>query len=137
MNKLITKFAYFPSKGHNEVSIVDMETGDRKTTLWSSTSPSLTYRQVGSGFVITFTAENYLFIITSLLHPRHQESPHSARGLVMTSGQRGQTDQYLLTGGTDQRLRMWSLTEGHTSSMVSPSATDNPDVQFSYKLATD
>uniref|UniRef100_A0A8C0YKV9 non-specific serine/threonine protein kinase n=2 Tax=Cyprinus carpio TaxID=7962 RepID=A0A8C0YKV9_CYPCA len=54
-------------QGNNEVSMWDMETGDRKFTLWASSAPPLSEMQVCCHFCITIHVDNSKYIQNCLL----------------------------------------------------------------------
>ncbi|NXS74382.1 PI3R4 kinase, partial [Pandion haliaetus] len=66
-------------QGNNEVSMWDMETGDRRFTLWASSAPPL-----------------------SELQP----SPHSIHGIYCSPAS---GNPILLTAGSDMKIRFWDL----------------------------
>ncbi|ELT97398.1 hypothetical protein CAPTEDRAFT_159025 [Capitella teleta] len=81
-------------QGNNEVSFWDMETGARQKTLWASSAPPMSQTQA---------------------------SNHSANGLYL-----GVTDgnTFLLTAGSDMRLRYWDLSFPANSHIVVGAASD-------------
>ncbi|CAH1773990.1 unnamed protein product [Owenia fusiformis] len=81
-------------QGNNEVSMWDLETDARYKTLWASTAPALS---------------------------RTQASSHSVNGMHL-----GKTDthQFLLTAGSDMRIRYWDLDYPKNSHIVATAASD-------------
>ncbi|XP_064641912.1 phosphoinositide 3-kinase regulatory subunit 4-like isoform X2 [Lineus longissimus] len=81
-------------QGNNEVSMWDLETGARQKTLWASTAPPLSTTQASS---------------------------HSVNGMYF-----GTTDNssFLLTAGSDMRLRFWDLNFPSNSNIVAGAASD-------------
>ncbi|KDR14050.1 phosphoinositide 3-kinase regulatory subunit 4 isoform X2 [Zootermopsis nevadensis] len=81
--------------GNNEVSVWNLETHCRQTVLWASSSPPLTHTTTNS---------------------------HSVCAMYASS-----TDQspFLLTGGTDMRLRYWDLDTPSDSYLAVPAANDS------------
>lgn len=80
--------------GNNEISMWDMETQSRHRTLWASTKPPLSLTQVCNDSVC---------------------------GMYVGQGDRG---TFVLSGGTDGRLRYWDLCEPEASYIVSHAAND-------------
>lgn len=94
-------------QGNNEVSMWDMETGDRKLTLWASSAPPL-----------------------SELQP----SPHSVHGIYCSAAD---GNPLLLTAGSDMRIRFWDLAYTERSYIVAGGAHDSlhcPSVLYSRKI---
>ncbi|XP_077453778.1 phosphoinositide 3-kinase regulatory subunit 4 [Stigmatopora argus] len=94
-------------QGNNEVSMWDMETGDRKFTLWASSAPPLS---------------------------ESQPSPHSVHGLYCSPAD---GNPLLLTAGSDMRIRFWDLAYPERSYMVAGGANDAlhcPSVLYSRKI---
>ncbi|KAM9723786.1 LOW QUALITY PROTEIN: phosphoinositide 3-kinase regulatory subunit 4 [Menidia menidia] len=94
-------------QGNNEVSMWDMETGDRKFTLWASSAPPL-----------------------SELQP----SPHSVQGIYCSPAD---GNPLLLTAGSDMRIRFWDLAYPERSYIVVGGANDSlhcPSVLYSRKI---
>ncbi|KAM9782637.1 LOW QUALITY PROTEIN: phosphoinositide 3-kinase regulatory subunit 4 [Neosynchiropus ocellatus] len=94
-------------QGNNEVSMWDMETGDRKFTLWASSAPPL-----------------------SELQP----SPHSVHGIYCSPAD---GNPLLLTAGSDMRIRFWDLAYLERSYIVAGGANDSlhcPSVLYSRKI---
>ncbi|XP_051922642.1 phosphoinositide 3-kinase regulatory subunit 4 [Hippocampus zosterae] len=94
-------------QGNNEVSMWDMETGDRKFTLWASSAPPL-----------------------SELQP----SPHSVHGIYCSPAD---GNPLLLTAGSDMRIRFWDLAYPERSYIVAGGANDSlhcPSVLYSRKI---
>ena len=81
-------------QGNNEVSIWDLETGARQKTLWASLAPPLSQTKASS---------------------------HSVNGMYL-----GVTDSntFLLTAGSDMRIRYWDLSYPANSHIVSMAASD-------------
>lgn len=75
-------------QGNNEVSMWDMETGDRRFTLWASSAPPL-----------------------SELQP----SPHSVHGIYCSPAD---GNPILLTAGSDMKIRFWDLAYPERSYVV-------------------
>uniref|UniRef100_A0A3Q2E000 Phosphoinositide 3-kinase regulatory subunit 4 n=1 Tax=Cyprinodon variegatus TaxID=28743 RepID=A0A3Q2E000_CYPVA len=94
-------------QGNNEVSIWDMETGDRKFTLWASSAPPLS---------------------------EMQPSPHSVHGIYCSPAD---GNPLLLTAGSDMRIRFWDLAYPERSYIVAGGAHDSlhcPSVLYSRKI---
>uniref|UniRef100_A0A673B3I2 non-specific serine/threonine protein kinase n=1 Tax=Sphaeramia orbicularis TaxID=375764 RepID=A0A673B3I2_9TELE len=94
-------------QGNNEVSMWDMETGDRKFTLWASTAPPLS---------------------------EMQPSPHSVHGIYCSPAD---GNPLLLTAGSDMRIRFWDLAYPERSYIVAGGANDSlhcPSVLYSRKI---
>ncbi|KAM9322734.1 phosphoinositide 3-kinase regulatory subunit 4 isoform 2-T2 [Pholidichthys leucotaenia] len=107
MNPLNQSSVIAAVQGNNEVSMFDMETGDRKTTLWASTAPPLS---------------------------EMQPSPHSVYGLYCSPVD---GNALLLTAGSDMRIRFWDLTCPERSYIMVGGANDSlhcPSVVYSRKL---
>ncbi|XP_052760753.1 phosphoinositide 3-kinase regulatory subunit 4-like [Mya arenaria] len=81
-------------QGNNEVSMWDIETGARRKALWASSVPTLS---------------------------KTQESPHAVYGMHV-----GITDSstFLLTGGSDMRVRFWDLSYPANSFIMANAAGD-------------
>uniref|UniRef100_A0A1B0CEG3 non-specific serine/threonine protein kinase n=1 Tax=Lutzomyia longipalpis TaxID=7200 RepID=A0A1B0CEG3_LUTLO len=95
------------SQGNNEVYIYNIETNHRQMALWSSTAPPL-----------------------SNTNP----SNHSAIALLPGISDRS---EFLLTAGTDQRIRHWDLRDHTNCSLVVPSPKDHlstSDTSYEYRL---
>ncbi|KAK2148717.1 hypothetical protein LSH36_486g02011 [Paralvinella palmiformis] len=88
-------------QGNNEVSLWDMETGARQRTLWASSAPPLSTSQTSS---------------------------HSAHGLYLCTTDNNHS--FLLTGGSDMRIRYWDLNYPANSFIVANAARDpvNPPI---------
>uniref|UniRef100_A0A8D0L204 Phosphoinositide 3-kinase regulatory subunit 4 n=1 Tax=Sphenodon punctatus TaxID=8508 RepID=A0A8D0L204_SPHPU len=80
-------------QGNNEVSMWDMETGDRRFTLWASSAPPL-----------------------SELQP----SPHSVHGIYCSPAD---GNPILLTAGSDMKIRFWDLAYPERSYIIAGSAS--------------
>ncbi|XP_052002420.1 phosphoinositide 3-kinase regulatory subunit 4-like isoform X2 [Xyrauchen texanus] len=94
-------------QGNNEVSMWDMETGDRKFTLWASSAPPLS---------------------------EMQPSPHSVHGIYCSPAD---GNPLLLTAGSDMRIRFWDLAYPERSYIVAGSANDSlhcPSVFYNRKI---
>uniref|UniRef100_A0A8C5FUP3 non-specific serine/threonine protein kinase n=1 Tax=Gadus morhua TaxID=8049 RepID=A0A8C5FUP3_GADMO len=94
-------------QGNNEVSMWDMETGDRKFTLWASSTPPLS---------------------------EMQPSPHSVHGIYCSPAD---GNPLLLTAGSDMRIRFWDLAYPERSYIVAGGANDSlhcPSVLYSRKI---
>uniref|UniRef100_A0A8C9WD16 non-specific serine/threonine protein kinase n=1 Tax=Scleropages formosus TaxID=113540 RepID=A0A8C9WD16_SCLFO len=94
-------------QGNNEVSMWDMETGDRKFTLWASTAPPLS---------------------------EMQPSPHSVHGIYCSPAD---GNPLLLTAGSDMRIRFWDLAYPERSYIVAGGASDSlhcPSVFYNRKI---
>ncbi|KAK7880406.1 hypothetical protein WMY93_032961, partial [Mugilogobius chulae] len=94
-------------QGNNEVSMWDMETGDRKFTLWASSAPPLSELQT---------------------------SPHSVHGVYCSPAD---GNPLLLTAGSDMRIRFWDLAYPERSYIVAGGANDSlhcPSVLYSRKI---
>ncbi|KAL3269438.1 hypothetical protein HHI36_008508 [Cryptolaemus montrouzieri] len=92
-------------QGNNEVSMWNLETGFRERVLWGSTTPPLSSSK------------------------RSQESSNAVSAL-----QAGCIDRspFLLTGGTDQRVRFWDLESSPESYLAVPAASDHPGTTLQY-----
>lgn len=91
-------------QGNNEVNIWDLETGSRRQTLWASNTPPLSQTQV---------------------------SPHAIHALYSSLPD---TSPYIITAGSDRRIRLWDLSFPEHSQMVAGAATDNlNNVVLQYK----
>uniref|UniRef100_A0A3B3BF04 non-specific serine/threonine protein kinase n=1 Tax=Oryzias melastigma TaxID=30732 RepID=A0A3B3BF04_ORYME len=96
-------------QGNNEVSMWDLETGDRKFTLWASSAPPLSEMQL-------------------------QPSPHSVHGIYCSPAD---GNPLLLTAGSDMRIRFWDLAYPERSYIVAGGANDSlhcPSVFYSRKI---
>ncbi|TDH11242.1 hypothetical protein EPR50_G00058780 [Perca flavescens] len=94
-------------QGNNEVSMWDMETGDRKFTLWASSAPPLS---------------------------EMQPSPHSVHGIYCSPAD---GNPLLLTAGSDMRIRFWDLAYPERSYIVAGGANDSlhcPSVLYNRKI---
>ncbi|KAJ8290827.1 hypothetical protein GJAV_G00018030 [Gymnothorax javanicus] len=94
-------------QGNNEVSMWDMETGDRKFTLWASSAPPLS---------------------------EMQPSPHSVHGIYCSPAE---GNPLLLTAGSDMRIRFWDLAYPERSYIVAGGANDSlhcPSVFYNRKI---
>ncbi|XP_013397860.1 phosphoinositide 3-kinase regulatory subunit 4 [Lingula anatina] len=107
----VTPYPLHPSwlvsavQGNNEVSFWDLETGARQKTLWASSAPPLSTTQTSS---------------------------HSVNGLYLgvTEG-----SNFLLTAGSDMRVRYWDLQTPTNSHIVCGAASDpiNQQTTVSYE----
>ncbi|BES89107.1 phosphoinositide 3-kinase regulatory subunit [Nesidiocoris tenuis] len=91
-------------EGNNEVSLYCIESGSRQTVLWGSGAPPLS---------------------------NSQSNTHSICGMYS-----GIVDKvpFLLTGGTDHRIRYWDLDNLGNSYLAIPAGGDVPgQINFSYK----
>uniref|UniRef100_A0A1B6KTS4 non-specific serine/threonine protein kinase n=1 Tax=Graphocephala atropunctata TaxID=36148 RepID=A0A1B6KTS4_9HEMI len=91
------------SQGHNEVTMWNMESGNRQVILWASPAPPLS---------------------TS------QPSVHSVCGMYAANVDRS---PFLLTAGSDQRIRYWDLDSYDNSRLAVPAGSDPLGLNFSYK----
>ncbi|KAM4600592.1 phosphoinositide 3-kinase regulatory subunit 4 [Polymixia lowei] len=94
-------------QGNNEVSMWDMETGDRKFTLWASSAPPLS---------------------------EMQPSSHSVHGIYCSPAD---GNPLLLTAGSDMRIRFWDLVYPERSYIVAGGANELihcPSVLYSRKI---
>ncbi|XP_054259125.1 phosphoinositide 3-kinase regulatory subunit 4 isoform X2 [Macrosteles quadrilineatus] len=91
------------SQGHNEVTMWNMESGNRQVILWASPAPPLS---------------------TS------QPSAHSVCGMFASNVDRS---PFLLTGGSDQRVRYWDLESYDNSRLAIPAGSDTQGLNFTYK----
>ncbi|ENN74924.1 hypothetical protein YQE_08502, partial [Dendroctonus ponderosae] len=94
-------------QGNNEISMWNLESASRQTVLWGSTTPPL-----------------------SKLNQGNQNANHSICAI-----QAGCVDgsPFLLSGGTDQRLRFWNLESPSESYLVLPAACDAPTTTIMYR----
>ncbi|KAF6214508.1 hypothetical protein GE061_009251 [Apolygus lucorum] len=91
-------------EGNNEVSLWCIESGSRQTVLWGSGAPPLSNTQSNT------------HSICSLYSGIVDKSP------------------FLLTGGTDHRIRYWDLDNLGNSYLAIPAGGDTPgNINFSYK----
>nr|XP_002121994.1 phosphoinositide 3-kinase regulatory subunit 4 [Ciona intestinalis] len=82
--------------GNNEVSVWDIETGTRQTTLWGSTAPPLS---------------------------QTQKTADSVNGIHASIGNAGVC---MYTGGTDCKIRLWDLLNAENSRIISgPELSNN------------
>ncbi|XP_058513084.1 phosphoinositide 3-kinase regulatory subunit 4 isoform X3 [Ochotona princeps] len=88
MHPLYQSWVIAAVQGNNEVSMWDMETGDRRFTLWASSAPPL-----------------------SELQP----SPHSVHGIYCSPAD---GNPILLTAGSDMKIRFWDLAYPERSYVV-------------------
>ncbi|CAB4008676.1 Phosphoinositide 3-kinase regulatory subunit 4, partial [Paramuricea clavata] len=89
--------------GNNEVSVWNLETGACEKSLWASHAPPLSQTQV---------------------------SPHAVYGIYTSPPDAG---QFILTAGSDRRIRLWDLQFPEDSCIVAGSSSDNlNDVVLKY-----
>ncbi|XP_046850772.1 phosphoinositide 3-kinase regulatory subunit 4-like isoform X2 [Xenia sp. Carnegie-2017] len=81
--------------GNNEVSMWNLETGACEKALWASNAPPLSQTQV---------------------------SQHSVYGIYTSNPDIG---QFILTGGSDRRIRLWDLQSPNESCLIAGSSSDN------------
>ncbi|XP_023385897.1 phosphoinositide 3-kinase regulatory subunit 4 isoform X2 [Pteropus medius] len=93
MHPLYQSWVIAAVQGNNEVSMWDMETGDRRFTLWASSAPPL-----------------------SELQP----SPHSVHGIYCSPAD---GNPILLTAGSDMKIRFWDLAYPERSYVVAGSTS--------------
>ncbi|CAJ0936885.1 unnamed protein product [Ranitomeya imitator] len=91
-------------QGNNEVSMWDMETGDRRFTLWASNAPPL-----------------------SELQP----SPHSVNGIYCSPAD---GNPILLTAGSDMKIRFWNLACPKRSYIIAGGNNTQPPVSYFSKI---
>ncbi|XP_043922670.1 phosphoinositide 3-kinase regulatory subunit 4 [Protopterus annectens] len=107
MHPLYHSWVIAACQGNNEVSMWDMETGDRRFTLWASTAPPLS---------------------------EIQPSPHSVHGIYCSPAD---GNPILLTAGSDMRVRFWDLASPERSYIVAGGANDTlhcPSVSYLSKI---
>uniref|UniRef100_A0A4W3GSE5 Phosphoinositide 3-kinase regulatory subunit 4 n=1 Tax=Callorhinchus milii TaxID=7868 RepID=A0A4W3GSE5_CALMI len=107
MHPLRPSWVIAAAQGNNEVSMWDMETGDRRFTLWASSAPPLS---------------------------EMQPSAHSVHGLYCSPAD---GNPLLLTAGSDMRIRFWDLVYPGRSYIVTGGANDAlhcPSVSYSGKI---
>ena len=83
-------------QSNNEVSFWDLETRARQKTIWASVAPALSEKQV---------------------------TKHSFNGIYFG---RSESNAFLLSAGSDMRIRHWDLTEPSNCFMVAQAAKDDP-----------
>lgn len=86
------------SQGNNEVCVYNIETGHRQAALWASNSPPLSVTNVNN---------------------------QSVTALVPGIADR---TEFLLTAGTDQRIRYWDFADQTRCRMVVPAPKDSPSM---------
>lgn len=91
------------SQGNNEVFSWNIETSSRQTALWASTAPPLS------------NSNNTAHSVCALLP-----------GVVDGKG-------FIVTGGTDQRLRFWDLQDASNCKLVVPAPKDYATSSISYE----
>ncbi|KAH8041952.1 hypothetical protein HPB51_019693 [Rhipicephalus microplus] len=94
-------------EGNNEVSLWDLETQARLRTLWASMSPPLSEKQASSSAPVNSVYSMYI-------------SPLEC-------------GPFMLTAGSDMRIRLWDINNPLASHVVAGSATDTLTPSFSYK----
>ncbi|XP_069762900.1 phosphoinositide 3-kinase regulatory subunit 4 isoform X3 [Narcine bancroftii] len=107
MHPLCQSWVVAAVQGNNEVSMWDMETGDRRFTLWASSAPPLS---------------------------EMQPSVHSVHGIYCSPAD---GNPLLLTAGSDMRIRFWDLAYPERSYIVAGSANDIlhcPSVSYYRKI---
>ncbi|GCC24842.1 phosphoinositide 3-kinase regulatory subunit 4 isoform X1 [Chiloscyllium punctatum] len=107
MHPLCQSWVIAAAQGNNEVSMWDMETGDRRFTLWASSAPPLS---------------------------EMQPSPHSIHGIYCSPAD---GNPLLLTAGSDMRIRFWDLAYPERSYIVAGGANDAlhcPSVSYYRKI---
>ncbi|XP_028345730.1 phosphoinositide 3-kinase regulatory subunit 4 isoform X2 [Physeter macrocephalus] len=95
MHPLYQSWVIAAVQGNNEVSMWDMETGDRRFTLWASGAPPL-----------------------SELQPSH----HSVHGLYCSPAD---GNPILLTAGSDMKIRFWDLAYPERSYVIAGSTSSS------------
>ncbi|KAM6450001.1 phosphoinositide 3-kinase regulatory subunit 4 isoform 1-T3 [Liasis olivaceus] len=93
MHPLSQSWVIAAVQGNNEVSMWDMETGDRRFTLWASSAPPLS---------------------------ESQPSPHSVHGIYCSPAD---GNPILLTAGSDMKIRFWDLAYPERSYIVAGSSS--------------
>nr|XP_020662521.1 phosphoinositide 3-kinase regulatory subunit 4 [Pogona vitticeps] len=93
MHPLSQSWVIAAVQGNNEVSMWDMETGDRRFTLWASSAPPLS---------------------------EMQPSPHSVHGIYCSPAD---GNPILLTAGSDMKIRFWDLAYPERSYIVAGSSS--------------
>ncbi|XP_041040975.1 phosphoinositide 3-kinase regulatory subunit 4 [Carcharodon carcharias] len=107
MHPLCQSWVIAAVQGNNEVSMWDMETGDRRFTLWASSAPPLS---------------------------EMQPSTHSVHGIYCSPAD---GNPLLLTAGSDMRIRFWDLAYPERSYIVAGGANDAlhcPSVSYYRKI---
>ncbi|XP_072880194.1 phosphoinositide 3-kinase regulatory subunit 4 isoform X1 [Hemitrygon akajei] len=107
MHPLCQSWVIAAVQGNNEVSMWDMETGDRRFTLWASSAPPLS---------------------------EMQPSAHSVHGIYCSPAD---GNPLLLTAGSDMRIRFWDLAYPERSYIVVGGANDAlhcPSVSYYRKI---
>ncbi|CAH1134866.1 unnamed protein product [Ceutorhynchus assimilis] len=94
-------------QGNNEISMWNLETGSRQKVLWGSTTPPL-----------------------SKLNQASHQTSHSVCSMLAGCIDRS---PFLLSGGTDQRLRFWNLESPSESYLALPAASDPAGTTLSYR----
>ncbi|KAM3822108.1 phosphoinositide 3-kinase regulatory subunit 4 isoform 2-T4 [Vipera latastei] len=93
MHPLSQSWVIAAVQGNNEVSMWDMETGDRRFTLWASSAPPLS---------------------------ESQPSSHSVHGIYCSPAD---GNPILLTAGSDMKIRFWDLAYPERSYIVAGSSS--------------
>ncbi|XP_066254532.1 phosphoinositide 3-kinase regulatory subunit 4 [Euwallacea similis] len=96
-------------QGNNEISMWNLESGSRQKVLWGSTTPPL-----------------------SKLSHANQQTSHSVCAMYASYGCIDRSP-FLLSGGTDQRLRFWNLASPSESYLALPAAGDPLGTTLSYR----
>nr|XP_003222242.1 PREDICTED: phosphoinositide 3-kinase regulatory subunit 4 [Anolis carolinensis] len=104
MHPLSQSWVIAAVQGNNEVSMWDMETGDRRFTLWASSAPPL---------------QKCRF-----------PSPHSVHGIYCSPAD---GNPILLTAGSDMKIRFWDLAYPERSYIVAGSS-GSPSVSYYRKI---
>ncbi|XP_029445209.1 phosphoinositide 3-kinase regulatory subunit 4 [Rhinatrema bivittatum] len=104
MHPLYQSWVIAAVQGNNEVSMWDMETGDRRFTLWASSAPPLS---------------------------EMQPSPHSVHGIYCSPAD---GNPILLTAGSDMKIRFWDLAYPERSYIIAGSAINSPSVSYYRKI---
>ncbi|XP_069504836.1 phosphoinositide 3-kinase regulatory subunit 4 [Ambystoma mexicanum] len=104
MHPLYQSWVIAAVQGNNEVSMWDMETGDRRFTLWASSAPPLS---------------------------EMQPSPHSVHGIYCSPAD---GNPILLTAGSDMKIRFWDLVCPERSYIVAGSGNHTPPVSYYRKI---
>ncbi|KAL1512914.1 hypothetical protein ABEB36_002417 [Hypothenemus hampei] len=94
-------------QGNNEISMWNLETGSRQKVLWGSTTPPLSKSSISN-----------------------QQTSHSVCAMLAGCIDRS---PFLLSGGTDQRLRFWNLESPTESYLALPAFTDVSGITLSYR----
>ncbi|XP_040103086.1 phosphoinositide 3-kinase regulatory subunit 4 [Oryx dammah] len=122
MHPLYQSWVIAAVQGNNEVSMWDMETGDRRFTLWASSAPPLSELQFPKFTGVCFCG-------CSGCQP-HKPSSHSVHGLYCSPAD---GNPILLTAGSDMKIRFWDLAYPERSYVVAGS-TGSPSVSYYRKV---